>query len=106
MRFLRIGAYLLVVVIGGVGLARQEVIYRDDQARDCVAAWAGREDTRDMAEKTYRRNAETLTGLATNADPARIAHYHEQVERDVDEIRATLPNPSCDLDAARNRVGT
>lgn len=105
MRALRLGAYLLVVVIGGVGLLRQEVIYRDGQARDCVAAWEDRGHIRDMAEKGYRRNAETLIAIATNADPDLIASYRDLVERDVDEIRVTLPNPACDLDAALNRVG-
>lgn len=73
-----------------------------DEAVRCVAAWEGRENSRDMAEKTYRRNAETLAGFAR--DPTLIAAYQEQVEQDVAEIRATLPDPDCDLAAARDRL--
>jgi hypothetical protein len=78
--------------------AHEDVV---EDADACIRAYAGREDSRDMAEKTYRRNAETLTGFATSADPERIQAYAAQVERDVAEIRAELPDPDCDLDDAR-----
>jgi len=74
-----------------------------EEAQRCVTAWSVREDVRDGDEQTYRSNAETLISLATTTSPERIAQYRELVERDVKEIRAQLPNPDCDLDAA-NRL--
>ena len=113
----RPGLLAAVVILGGLmslGFSQvrmQQIIDRQDHdaeialARSCVASYASRQDARDMAEVGYRRNAETLVALATSADPARIAAYQEQVERDVDEIRATLPNPDCDLEDAKNLLG-
>ncbi len=115
-----LGALAILIGLGAVGLSQvrmqqvvdqqQEIIDRQDrdaeldEARRCVAAWEGREDSRNMSEKTYRRNAETLVALSTSASPDRIAAYEQQVERDVAEIRAELPNPDCDLRLARERI--
>lgn len=116
-----LGALALLVGLGAVGFSQvrmqqivdqQQVIIdrqdRDaelDEARRCVAAWEGRGELRDMAEVGYRRNADTLVALsAASANPERVAAYLQQVERDVDEIRSTLPDPDCDLRAAQARV--
>lgn len=69
---------------------------REEDALACVRAYAGREDSRDMAEKTYRRNAETLISFF-QPDLAIEQRYRSQVENDVAEIRAELPDPDCDL---------
>ncbi len=76
---------------------------RDDEEEDalaCVRGYAGREDIRNMAEKTYRRNAETLIAFV-EPDAATEEAYRHQVDADVVEIRAELPDPDCDLEAAR-----
>jgi len=101
---LRLAAYLLVIGMFVFALWQIEQLRLHDRAQTCVNGWEGREQTRDMNEKTYRRNAETLLSFASGSDPARLAAYRAQVERDVVEIRATLPNPSCDLDAAKRRL--
>lgn len=77
-----------------------------DQAADCIEAWRDQEATRDMGERVYRRNAETLIAVAAAEDPNRpeVLAYRRMVERDVAEIRAELPDPECDLSAARERV--
>jgi hypothetical protein len=67
-------------------------------AQRCVDAWAAREDVRDGDETTYRRNADTLASFSTDA--RRVAQYRAQVEADVIEIRAQLPDPDCDREAA------
>lgn len=70
-------------------------------ARFCVTAWEGREDNRDMAEKVYRTNAETLITLSQSRpdppDAELIERYRRQVDQDVQDIRAELPNPDCDV---------
>jgi hypothetical protein len=78
----------------------------DRAAELCVASWAAREDTRDMAEAAYRRNAQTLIGLASGDNPEVVEEYKRQVETDVVEIRAVLPDPTCDLQAAQARVAS
>lgn len=109
-------AYVLIVVVMAFGLWRvettanraEETADRLDaetelnDAQRCVNAWEGREDTRDMAEAGYRRNAETLLSFA--GDSPRAQEYREQVERDVVEIRAALPDPECSLEAAERRL--
>ncbi len=74
---------------------------RVEAAEACVSAWEGRADIRDQAEAGYRRNARTLLDLADNPDNPRAAAYRDQVELDVDEIRAELPDPECSLGHAR-----
>lgn len=74
---------------------------RVEGAVACVGAHEAREYIRDMAEATYRRNAETLLGFASSADPRRVQAYADQVELDVAEIRSELPAPDCDLAAAQ-----
>lgn len=112
----RLAAYVLVVGAFAGGLwrvettaNRAEVTARDfsedvelDAAQRCVTSWTARRDMRDMAETSYRRNAETLLSFARDSD--RAAAYRAQVERDVVEIRSALPNPECDLEAAQRRL--
>lgn len=74
---------------------------RAEAAEACVRAWEGRVDIRDQAEAVYRRNARTLLDLADNPDSPRVAAYREQVELDIDEIRAELPDPECSVGHAR-----
>jgi hypothetical protein len=109
-----VGIFVSILLLGGATVYGFYKIERVVAARDhdlavadakrCVAAWDGREDARDMAEKGYRRNAETLVALSQSATPERIAAYKAQVELDVAEIRATLPDPSCSLTDAREQI--
>jgi hypothetical protein len=82
---------------------QQQADRRHEEAILCVRSWAAREDIRDMAEKVYRRNAETLLSLATEETP-NVIRYRELIEGDVLEIRATLADPECDLEAAEQRL--
>lgn len=80
-----------------------------DDAEACVTAWDVSEAIRDAIEGGYRRNAETLLGLAagTATTPEEIAVrelYAQAVERDVQFIRSTIPDPTCDLEAARRVI--
>lgn len=78
---------------------QREVELRADE--QCVSAWAAREDIRDMAEGSYRRIAQTLIDVF---DEPESDLYRRLIERDVAEIRAFLPDPECDLEAARRRL--
>jgi hypothetical protein len=102
--WLRTAAYLLVVGMFAFAIWRVEQVRLDDRAQQCVAAWTVRAQSRDMAEKVYRTNASTLIELAGGANPQRLALYRVKVERDVKVIRATLPDPACDLAAAKRRI--
>ena len=75
-----------------------------DEAIRCVRSYSAREDIRDMAEKVYRRNADTLLSFGTDPNDPDALRYRELVETDVDEIRATLEDPECDLGEAQRQV--
>ncbi len=94
-------------MVGWAQVRMQYIVDRLDNeaalrvATQCVASWERIEQIRLADEKAYRRNAETLIGLASNPNPDIVAQYLQQVESDVVEIRATNPDPECDLGAAQ-----
>lgn len=91
-------------------------------AQQCVTAWEGRNQIRTAidaathagAKVGTRVGAQALIGVATNADPDRIRQYLDgiaaglaadpELQADIDAAVAELPDPTCDLDAARARL--
>lgn len=125
-----LGAVAIVGGVGAVGAGQvrsQQIIdqqreliervERDEEvavARACVNAWEGRGYVRDMGEEATRRASQASTRALIRyagarpapEDVARFAQIAaEEAETEVAAVRATLPDPECDLDAARSSVG-
>jgi len=113
----RVGRGLAVAsVVGGLALVgssqlrMQYLVDRLDEeaglrvATQCVAAHERTDQIRDGDERTYRRLADTLIELASDADPAIVDRYRVLIERDVAEVRAANKRPDCDLRAAQAKL--
>lgn len=106
-------------------VAAVEADTRHDEAARCVAAWEAREDLRDMGEESLRGGATVGAEAASNAlvqigveqgappQPGVRERFSEilaqfiadQSDVEVARVRSELPNPDCDLDEARERLG-
>jgi len=110
--WLRLAAYLLVVSMGSFGLWRvdhnAEAIAAETQTRNdqqCLAAWQTREDIRDAVEKATTAGAEALIAIAPDAPPDQVAAYRAAVAQQAQTARDEIPNPECNLAAAKARLG-
>jgi len=109
---LRLAAYMLVVVMGTVGLWQvehnQNAIARETRTRNdeqCVTGWTTREDIRDAVEQATTAGAEALIAIAGDAPPERVDAYRAAVAQQAQAARDEIPNPDCDLLAAKRRLG-
>lgn len=77
---------------------------RAREAQQCVTSWETREDIRDAVAIAATAGAEALIATATDAEPAKVAAFRLAIAGQVKTARAQIPNPACDLAAAKRRL--
>lgn len=112
-------AYLILAA--GIGLSQktthdlvvdERAEDRIEEAQQCVTSWTAREDIRDAVERGTRGGArvgaESIIGVATDPDPEQVAQFRELIDHNADAevaaARSEIPDPDCDLEAARRRL--
>jgi hypothetical protein len=92
----------------------QRAAIQTDEARRCVTAWETREDIRDSVERGTRGGARVTTAVLVQiaavqgVSPERVDLLRSAMagltQDEVDAARAEIPDPDCDLDAAKRRL--
>jgi hypothetical protein len=96
----------------------KEAIFQDAQV--CIRSWDTREDIRDAIEigtrgganVGARAGAEAIISVATDAEPEVIAQFREAIDQQIvaqlaltiEQARAEIPDPECNLARARQTV--
>lgn len=84
----------------GNRIERESAVRADET---CVTGWMVREDIRSAIDKAIRAGAEALITIA-GAEPQVVDAYRAQIEDRIAAAIAEIPDPDCDLDAARRRL--
>jgi hypothetical protein len=81
----------------------QETTDRADQT--CVNTWTVRQDIRGAIERATRAGGEALIAVVgSDTTPDVIAAFRAQLAAQAEAATTEIPDPECDLDAARERL--
>jgi hypothetical protein len=110
--FASVGAYVLIIAVAAAGFRSTEIQRQRDrsaadriEAHDCVNAWSVRADIRDAIAVAAGAGAEALIDVAGQGRPATVAAYRAALASQIADARERIPDPACDLTAARRRLG-
>jgi hypothetical protein len=93
-----LAAYLFFIGVNALAFWTLSNVVQDNEAQRCVNSWESRAQIREAIPIP----GEAIIEVAPDADPAKVEAFRAAVDR---RIRETFPNPDCNLEAARRRLG-